>query len=163
MFDLPSHGVSVLGHVPSGLPSIGLPSGVGWSDVVPLLGTSVSMFLVILAQSAATSRAYAVKYQDRFEENTDLVGLALANVAAGLSNTFVVNGSPTKTEILDEQKGRSQVANLVMSGVVAIVLLFLTGLLADMPKSTLAGIVFLIGLGLVDIDGLKRAYEGRAA
>ena len=63
-FDLQSHGVSTLGVVPSGLPSIGLPSGVGWDDVGPLLATSVSMFLVIIAQSAATSRAYAVKYKD---------------------------------------------------------------------------------------------------
>lgn len=101
-FDLESHGVSVLGKVPSGFPSVGLPSGVGRHDVVPLLATSVSMFLVILAQSAATSRAYAVKYQDPFDENTDLIGLALANVAAGLSSTFVVNGSPTKTEMADE-------------------------------------------------------------
>ena len=75
-FDLESHGVSTLGSVPSGLPSIGLPSGVGWDDVIPLLAASVSMFIVILAQSAATSRAYAVKYQDRFVENNDLVGLA---------------------------------------------------------------------------------------
>ena len=60
------------------------------------------MFLVIIAQSAATSRAYAVKYKDEFEENNDLVGLSLANIAAGLSSTFVVNGSPTKTKMAEE-------------------------------------------------------------
>ena len=79
-FDLEAHGVSTLGTVPSGLPSIGLPSGVGWDDVVPLLATCVSMFLVIIAQSAATSRAYAVKYKEKFEENTDIVGLSFANL-----------------------------------------------------------------------------------
>ena len=107
-----SHGVSMLGPVPSGLPSLGLPSGVGWNEVGPLLATCVSMFLVILAQSAATSRAYAVKYQERFVENNDLVGLSLANLAAGLSSTFVVNGSPTKTEMVDEAKSHTQVAQL---------------------------------------------------
>ena len=56
------------------------------------------MFLVIIAQSAATSRAYAVKYKEHFEENTDIVGLSVASIAAGLSSTFVVNGSPTKTQ-----------------------------------------------------------------
>src|SRR5262249_15288502 len=80
--DLESHGVSVLGSLPSGLPSIGLPSGIGWGEVTPLLATAGSMFLVILAQSAATSRAYAVKYKEAFVENNDLVGLSLANVAA---------------------------------------------------------------------------------
>src|SRR4051794_19973623 len=75
-FDLSTHGVSILGPVPSGLPSFGFPSGIGWSDTTALLATSASMFLVILAQSAATSRAYAVKYQERFVENDDLVGLS---------------------------------------------------------------------------------------
>jgi SulP family sulfate permease len=75
---------------------------VTWSDASKLLTTAVSIFLVILAQSAATSRAYAVKYREPFDENVDLVGLGLANVGAGLSGTFVVNGSPTKTEMVDE-------------------------------------------------------------
>ena len=88
-----------------------------------LLTVSVSMFLVILAQSAATSRAYAVRYQERFVENDDLIGLGVANLAAGLSSTFVVNGSPTKTEMVDEAKSRTQVAQLTTAAVVVLVLL----------------------------------------
>ena len=107
-FDLEAHGVSTLGVVPSGLPSLGFPSGVGWSDVGPLLATCGSMFLVIIAQSAATSRAYAVKYKDDFEENNDLVGLSLANITAGLSSTFVVNGSPTKTKMAEESRATAR-------------------------------------------------------
>ena len=67
------------------------------------------MFIVILAQSAATSRAYAMKYGDSFDENVDLIGLGLANLGAGISGTFVVNGSPTKTEMVDGAGGRSQI------------------------------------------------------
>ena len=74
------------------------------------------MFLVILAQSAATSRAYAVKYRRRFVENNDLVGLGVANLAAGLTGTFVVNGSPTKTEMVDEAGSHTQVAQLTTAG-----------------------------------------------
>ena len=150
-FDLESHGVAVLGSVPSGLPSIGLPSGVGWSDVVPLLGTSVSMVLVILAQSAATSRAYAIKYQERFVENNDLVGLSVANLAAGFSGTFPVNGSPTKTEMADEASSKTQVAMIAMAVTVAIVLLFLTKPLQYMPNAVLSAVVFLIGVKLVKL------------
>src|SRR5262249_1603270 len=121
IFDLGSHGVATLGPVPSGLPPIGFPQGVTWSDTRGLLATAVSMFLVILAQSAATSRAYAVKYQERFVENDDLVGLTAANLAAGLSSAFVVNGSPTKTEMADEAKSHTQVAQLTTAVVVAVV------------------------------------------
>ena len=116
-----------------------------------MIGTAVSMFLVILAQSAATSRAYAVKYHERFVENNDLVGLGIANLAAGLSGTFVVNGSPTKTQMVDEAKSRTQVAQLTTAAVVAIVLLFLTKPLQYMPNAVLSAVVFLIGLKLVDI------------
>jgi SulP family sulfate permease len=59
------------------------------------------MFVVIVAQSAATSRAYAIKYQEPFSENTDLTGLAAANIAAAFSRTFVVNGTPTKAQMVD--------------------------------------------------------------
>ena len=151
IFDLQAHGVSILGPVPSGLPSFGFPSGVGWDQVPELLATSVSMFLVIIAQSAATSRAYAVKYQDRFVENNDLVGLSFANLAAGLSSTFVVNGSPTKTEMADEAKSRTQVAMLTMAAMVAIVLLFLTYPLQFMPNAVLSAVVFVIGVKLIDL------------
>lgn len=160
-FGLSSHGVSILGPVPSGLPHIGLPSGIGWSDVPKLLAASASMFLVILAQSAATSRAYAVKYRERFSENDDLVGLAMANVAAGLSSTFIVNGSPTKTEMVDEAKSRTQVAQLTTAVVVAIVLLFLTRPLQYLPNAVLSAVVFVIGVKLIDIGSMRRIYALR--
>jgi SulP family sulfate permease len=156
--NLESHGVSILGPVPSGLPSIGLPSGVTWQDTTKLLATAVSMFLVVLAQSAATSRAYAVKYNERFEENTDLVGLGLANIGAGLTGTFAVNGSPTKTEMVDEAKSHTQVAQLTTAIVVAIVLLFLTKPLQFLPNAVLSSVVFLIGLKLIAVKGMRSIY-----
>jgi SulP family sulfate permease len=156
--NLESHGVSILGSVPSGLPSIGLPSGLTWQDATKLLPTAVSMFLVILAQSAATSRAYAVRYNERFEENTDLVGLGLANIGAGLSGTFAVNGSPTKTEMVDEAKSHTQVAQLTTAVVVAFVLLFLTKPLQFLPNAVLSSVVFLIGLKLIAVKGMRSIY-----
>ena len=126
-----------------------------------MLGIAFSCFVLIIAQSAATSRSFAMKHNQRVDVNRDIVGLSGANFAAGLTGTFVVNGSPTKTQILDEQKGRTQVANITMSLVVLIVVLFLTGLLTDMPKAVLGAIVFLIGIGLIDIKGLKRILAAR--
>jgi high affinity sulfate transporter 1 len=159
--DLSSHGVAILGAVPSGLPHVGFPSGVTWTDVSRLLPTSAAMFLVILAQSAATSRAYAVKYQERFVENDDLLGLTAANLTAGLSGTFVVNGSPTKTEMVDEAGSHTQVAQLTTAAIVVVVLLFLTKPLQYLPNAALAAIVFLIGLKLVDLASMRRIWRLR--
>jgi len=147
--------VTLLGSVPGGLPPIALPQGVMTeTNIVALLPTVFSCFIIILAQSAATSRAYAVKYGDSFNENVDLVGLGLANVGAGLSGTFVVNGSPTKTEMVDGAGGKSQLAQLTAGLIVVVVLLFLTGALAYLPSAVLAAVVLLIGLRLIDVKGM---------
>jgi len=161
LLDASSHGVAVVGSVQGGFPPIGLPEGITWSDIPKVLGIALSCFVLIIAQSAATSRSFAMKHGQRVDLNRDIVGLSGANLAAGLTGTFVVNGSPTKTQILDEQQGRTQVANMTMSLVVLVVVLFLTGILTDMPKSVLAAIVFLIGIGLIDIKGLQRIRAAR--
>jgi SulP family sulfate permease len=159
--DLGQH-VQVLGAVPGGLPHIGLPQlNWNWELMENLLPTAFAMFVVILSQSAATSRAYATRYNERFSENTDLVGLALANLGAGLSGTFVVNGSPTKTQMVDSAGGRSQLSLLVTTLIVLLVLLFLTAPLAYMPEAVLSAVVFLIGVDLIDLKGMHRIYTRR--
>jgi sulfate permease, SulP family len=158
--DLSAHGVAVLGKIPGGLPTFGVPSS-GWNKWIDLLPTAASIFIVILAQSAATSRAYAAKYNEAFDENVDLVGLSFANVSAGLSGTFVVNGSPTKTQMVDGAGGRSQVSTLSTAVIILIVLLFLTKPLQYMPEAVLASIVFLIGIELVDTIGMRKILRWR--
>jgi MFS superfamily sulfate permease-like transporter len=153
-------GISLVGEVPGGLPRIGLPD-VSWKEIMPVLPVSFSCFVVILAQSAATSRAYALRYREEFSENVDLVGLSLANVAAGCSGTFVVNGSPTKAAMVDTAGGRSQISHLATAAMVLLVLLFLTGPLSYLPNAVLAAIVFHIGLKLIDVKGLKQIYRQR--
>src|SRR5215467_8803868 len=152
------HGVGIVGEVPSGLPRLGLPD-VGWKDVPEVLPIAFSCFIVILAQSAATSRAYAQRYRDSFSQNVDLVGLALANAAAGCSSTFVVNGSPTKTAMVDTAGGRSQWSHITTATVVLLVLLFLTKPLSFLPNAVLAAIVFMIGVKLLNHRGLTEIYR----
>lgn len=152
--DLAGHGVAVLGAVPGGLPKPALPA-LAWSDLSAVLPIAASMFVVILAQSSATSRAYASKYNEPIDDDLDLVGLGAANVAAAFTGAFVVNGSPTKTEIVDSAGGRTQWSQLVTGAVVLIVLLFLTGPLAYLPLCVLAAVVFLIGAELVNVAGMR--------
>jgi sulfate permease, SulP family len=115
---------------------------------------SVSCFIVILAQSANTSRAYALRYRERFDENLDLVGLALANAAAACSGTFVVNGSPTKTAMVDTAGSRSQLSHLATATMVLLVLLFLTGPLSHLPNAVKhrAGFEVENAIGLTQAD-----------
>ncbi len=165
MLDSSANGVAVVGAVQGGFPPIGLPQGITLDDVTSnmatLLAIGFSCFVLIIAQSAATSRSFAMKHGQPVDVNRDIVGLSGANVAAGLSGTFVVNGSPTKTQILDEQKGITQLANITMSGITLLVVLFFTAALTNMPKAVLGGIVFLIGVSLVDIAGLREIAKVR--
>ncbi len=158
--DLAAHGVSVVGYIPRGLPAFGLPV-FGLHDTLALLGTSASIFIVILAQSEATARAYAVKHDEPFSTDTDLVGLGAGNIAAAFTGTFVVNGSPTKTQIVDDAGGRSQLASLTTSALALVVLLVATGPLSYLPNAALAAVVFLIGAQLVDVRGIHRVRRVR--
>ena len=159
---LEAYGVRTLGAVSRGLPEIGLPD-VHWDTglILKLLPTAFAMFVVILAQSAATARAYAARYSERLSENVDLVGLGLANVGAALSGTFVVNGSPTKTQMVDSAGGRSQLAQITASVIVLLVLLFLTDPLASMPTAVLSAVVFLIGVELIDVKEMRKIWIQR--
>jgi MFS superfamily sulfate permease-like transporter len=157
-YDWGNRGIGVIGAVPSGLPHLGLPH-LSWSDIELVVPISFSCFIVILAQSAATARAYALRYREPFDQNVDLVGLAAANIAAGSSGTFVVAGSPTKTAMVDGGGGRSQVAHLTTATMVLVVLLFLTKPLGHLPNAVLAAIVFLIGVKLIDYRGLAHIYR----
>ena len=152
----PRHGVAIVGTVAGGFPPVALPSGLAWSAVPRAASIAFACFVIIVAQSAATSRSFAARHGQRVDVDRDLVGLGGANLVAGLTGTFVVNGSPTKTEILDQQGGRTQLANAVMALISLAFVLVAAGLLRLMPVAVLAAIVFVIGAGLVDVRGLRR-------
>ena len=153
-FDFSAHGITVIGPVAGGLPRLGVPD-VSWGTILALLPVAASCFLMIVAQSAATARAYAARHRETLDENADIVGLSVANATAALSGTFVVNGSPTQTAMVESSGGRSQLAHLTTAVVVALVLLFLTGPLQYLPQCVLGAIVFTIAVGLVDLRGLR--------
>lgn len=159
--DLQRH-LPVLGEIPAGFPQFGLPD-IHWNRqlLVELMPTAFAICFVILAQSAATARAYAERYREHFDEEADLVGLSAANLGAALTGTFVVNGSPTKSQIVDSAGGRTQLSMLTAGVLALLVLLFLTRPLGHMPDAVLAAVVFLIGLELIDVRGLREIHRAR--
>jgi MFS superfamily sulfate permease-like transporter len=153
-FGFAERGIAVIGPVPGGLPAIGLPA-VTWGEAMALLPVTASCVVMIIAQSAATARAFALRYRERVDENADILGLSAANAAAAVSGTFVVNGSPTQTAMAEHAGARSQLAQLVLAGIVLVVLLALTGPLEYLPRCVLAAVVFTIALGMIDATGLR--------
>jgi sulfate permease, SulP family len=147
-------GIAVIGPVPGGLPILRLPH-VTWTEILALLPVSVSCFVMIIAQSAATARGFGLRYRESVDSDADILGLAAANSVAALSGTFAVNGSPTQTAMADHLGARSQIAQLTLSAVVLLVLLFLTGPLQYLPRCVLAAIVFTIAVGMIDATNLR--------
>jgi SulP family sulfate permease len=155
-------GVAVLGAVPAGVPGIALPA-LAPDDLTAAFPVAASMVVVILAQSAATARAYAARFDERVDTDADMLALGGANLAAAVTGTFVVNGSPTKTQMVVGAGGRSQVAQLASVAVVVVVCLVATGPLSGLPLAALAAVVLLIGVELVDVAGMRRILAVRRA
>ncbi|HVW69017.1 MAG TPA: SulP family inorganic anion transporter [Steroidobacteraceae bacterium] len=153
-WNLAAHGVATIGPIPGGLPSFGL-SLASWTETLQLLPIAASCFVVIIAQSAATARALASRYQERTDEDADIFGLAVANGAAAVSGAFVVNGSPTQTAMAERAGARSQLAQIAFAGCVLVVLSVLTGPLQYLPRCVLAAIVFTIAIGMIDVRTLR--------
>jgi sulfate permease, SulP family len=160
LLNFSSYGISTLGLLPVGLPSLSFPQ-VPFSDIPNIISISVACFIVIIAQSVLTSRAFAIKFSDGLDENIDLIGLCFANIAAGISGTFVVNGSPTKTEMVKNAGGRTQFTQLTTVLTTVIFLMFLTKPFAYLPTAVLSSVVFLIGLRLIDTKGMTALHKHR--
>jgi MFS superfamily sulfate permease-like transporter len=154
------HGIATIGPVVGGLPRLGLIGllslrDMSWKEVETLVTVSMSCAVMILTQSAATSRIYAAKHYQEVNENIDLFGLSAANAAAALMGGFVVNGSPTQTAMMEDAGGQSQLAQITTAAVVGLVLLFLTGPLQYLPTCVLGVLVFLVALRLIDLKALR--------
>ena len=102
-----------------------------------------------------------LRYEEKFDENVDLVGLGLSNVAAGCQVRLLLTGARQRPRWLTVPGGSTQLASIVTAGIVLIVLLFLTVPLSYLPNAVLAAIVFTIGIRLIDINGMKNILAHR--
>jgi sulfate permease, SulP family len=152
--DFAGRGIATIGPVAGGLPHLGVPE-VHWSDILPLASVAGSCAVMILAQSAATARVYAARYNQKMDADRDLVGLSAANAAAAFSGTFVVNGSPTQTAMIEGSGSQSQIAQVTAAGVVGLALLFFTKPLQYLPECVLGAMVFLVAIHMIDLRGLR--------
>jgi high affinity sulfate transporter 1 len=160
LFGLDELGVSVLGPVPSGLPAPTVPD-VALADYVRLLPGALAVVGVTMAEGLLIARRYAQKYGEQLDADQELFAFGGANVAAGLTGAFIVGSSASRTAALDDAGARSQIPSLVAGVVVAVVLLFFSGLLALLPNAALGGIVANAVLSLIEVGELKELWRVR--
>ncbi|MGC1167049.1 MAG: SulP family inorganic anion transporter [Solirubrobacterales bacterium] len=162
-FGLDGHGVAIVGHVESGLPSVGTPD-LSLSDYGDLAAGGVGVMLVGFAEGLGAAKNYAARERREIDPNRELLGLGGANLAAGLSGGMVVNGSLSKTAVNASAGARTQLAGVVVAALTVVTLLALTGLFEDLPEATLAAIVIAAVIELVDFPALadlSRVYTRR--
>jgi SulP family sulfate permease len=157
-FGLDDHGVAIVGHVESGLPSFGAPD-LSLSDYGDLAAGGVGVMLVGFAEGLGAAKSYAARERREIDPNRELLGLGGANLAAGLSGGMVVNGSLSKTAVNASAGARTQLAGIVAAALTVVTLLALTGLFEDLPEATLAAIVIAAVIELADFSALADLYR----
>ncbi len=153
--DLSSHGVEVVGAVPSGLPTPGLPA-VALDDLTSLFAAGAALALVGLAEGLSAARLFAGRGGYRVEADQELLATGAANVACGLFGGLGVAGSLSKTAAVVEARGRTQVAGLAAAALALLVIIAVAQLLADLPRAVLSAIVVNAVWRLMDFPALRR-------
>ena len=158
VLNLESHGVHIVGDIPAGLPPIGLPQGITLSDVSSLLLGAAAIAVVGFAESVAAARTYATKHGYEVDANQEMIALGAANLGAGISQGFVVDGSLSKTAASDGAGAKSQMTSIIVAVMVLITLVALTPLFHDLPEATLGAVVIHAVWHLIDFPKLRAYY-----
>lgn len=157
VFSLADAGVETIGTIPAGLPSFGLPT-TNFFDYLQLAPGAIGILIVGYAEGLGVARTYAARQQREIDPGRELVGIGLANVAAGLSSGMIVNGSVSRSAINAASGAKTQLASLFTAALTVVTLVFLTGMFEGMPRSALAGVVIAAVWDLVDVRMLRMLY-----
>ncbi len=147
---LDTRGIAVVGHVPSGLPTPGLPP-VSLSDLATLVVPAVGIAIVAFSDNVLSARAFATRRSEEIDANAELRAVGMCNIAAGVTHGFPVSSSGSRTAVGDIVGSRTQLYSLIALGCVVVVLVFAGGLLAMFPTAALGALVVFAALHLIDI------------
>jgi high affinity sulfate transporter 1 len=140
VFSLSSHGVKIVGHVPSGLPTPGIPS-IHSADVILLITAAAGLLLVIFSESLGAADNFATKYGYEIDPNQELIALGVANADSGLLGGLAGGGSLSQSAVNDGAGARSEVSPLVAALLILITVLVLTPLFKNLPEAVLAALI----------------------
>jgi len=159
VFDLADHaGVTVLGALPQGMPAFAWP-WLTTADIAPVLLSGLAVALVSFADTSVLSRTYAARAGRPVDANQEMVGLGVANLAAGLFQGLPISASASRTPVAEAAGAQTQLAGVVGAVAVAALLVFAPSLLRNLPTAALAAVVIASAIALIEIADLRRIYR----
>jgi high affinity sulfate transporter 1 len=160
VFNLTTHGVDVIGALPQGFPTPSLP--LADPSALPLLlAASVGISLVAIGDTVATSSSFAARRGYEVDSNQELAGIGWANLLVALFQGFPVSTSGSRTAVAEQSGAKTQLTGLVAAGSVLAMLLFVPGLVRNLPQPALAALVISAGISLFDLGELRRLFVMR--
>jgi SulP family sulfate permease len=158
LFGLPSLGIPVTGNIPEGLPGFEVPA-FGMLEFEELFPVAAGCLLLAYIEGVSAARSFAARHGYRLDVQQEFLGLGAANLAAAFGHGYPVAGGLSQSAVNDMAGARTPLALVFCSFALALCLLFFTGLLTNLPKAVLAGIVFAAVYKLVDVRALLRMWR----
>ena len=158
VFDLGTHGVALVGHVPRGLPSPELPGFDVFRDNLATIGiASFALLLIGFSQTAGDARAFATRHRYRIDVNQESVAQGMANVGAGVFQGMPVSTSLSASSLNESSGASTPVASLFTGLFVVLTLIVLAPLFSGLPKAVLAAVIIdAVVFGMIDLGELRR-------
>ncbi|MGB7694048.1 MAG: SulP family inorganic anion transporter [Pseudolabrys sp.] len=150
---LPAIGVPVTGNIPEGLPTLAGPA-LRLRDVEGIVPLAAGCLLLAYIEGVSAARTFAAKHGYDLDPRQEFLGIGAANLGAALGHGYPVAGGLSQSAVNDKAGAHTPLALLAASTTLALCLLFLTGLLENLPKAVLAAVVLTAILGLFDFRGL---------
>ena len=151
-------GVSVIGPLPHGLPTPAVPF-LNFDDLVPVLEGGLAVALVSFADTSVLSRTYAARLRTPVDPNQEMVGLGVANLAAGFFQGFPISSSSSRTPVAEAAGSKTQLTGVVGALAIALLLVLGPNLLRYLPNTALAAVVIAAAIGLFEVADLRRIYR----
>ena len=158
VFGLPALGVPTTGEIPAGLPTLSGPA-LRLRDVEDIFPLAAGCLLLAYVEGVSAARTFAAKHRYVLDPRQEFLGLGAANLAAGMGHGYPVAGGLSQSAVNDKAGARTPLALVFASATLALCLLFLTGLLENLPKAVLAAVVLTAILGLFDFPALLQMWR----
>jgi SulP family sulfate permease len=151
-------GGEVVGKVPEGLPSVGIPT-ITWDMIGSLISAAIVISLVGFMEAISIAKAIAAKTRQKIDPNQELIGQGLANIVGSLSKGFPVSGSFSRSAVNINAGAMTGMSSVFTGVFVLLTLLFLTPLLYHLPQAVLAAVIIMAVIGLINFDAVKHAWH----